>query len=258
MKLAYLVFFILSASLLAQTATLRGVVTDETGAVIPAAKVSASGPNGARSLHTGNDGSYTLAGLPPGDYTVEAAASGLVLPENMRVTLSAGVRMLNLQMKVAATRQEITVQESDAAVNTDAASNASAVTIKGSDLDALSDDPEDLQADLQALAGPSAGPSGGQMFIDGFSGGQLPPKESIREIRINQNPFSPEYDKLGLGRIEIFTKPGTDKFRGTVTYNFANGFWNSRNPYAAQKARFSLHELGGSFSGPMSKHASFS
>src|SRR4029077_12293848 len=173
---------------------------------------------------TGNDGSYTLAGLPPGDYTMEASASGLVLPEPMRVTLSTGVRALNLQMKVAATRQEITVQESDATVNTDAASNASAVTIKGSDLESLSDDPEDLQSDLQALAGPSAGPSGGQIFIDGFSGGQLPPKESIREIRINQNPFSPEYDKIGLGRIEILTKPGTDKLRGAVSYNYMGDF----------------------------------
>ena len=228
MKLPHLLFFVLSASLLAQTATLRGVVTDETGAVIPAAKVTANGPNGARSVNTGNDGSYTLAGLPPGDYTVEAAATGLVLPENMQVTLSAGVRALNLQMKVAATRQEITVRESDATVNTDAASNASAVTIKGSDLEALSDDPEDLQSDLQALAGPSAGPSGGQIFIDGFSGGQLPPKESIREIRINQNPFSPEYDKIGLGRIEILTKPGADTLRGAVSYNYMGDFWNSQ------------------------------
>ena len=253
-----LVFFAFSAGLLvAQTATLRGVVTDETGAVIPSAKVTASGPNGARSVNTGNDGSYAVAGLPPGDYTVEAAASGLVLPETMRVTLSAGVRALNLQMKVAATRQEITVQESDTAVSTDAASNASAVTIKGSDLEALSDDPEDLQADLQALAGPSAGPSGGQIFIDGFSGGQLPPKESIREIRINQNPFSPEYDKIGLGRIEILTKPGADKLRGAVSYNYMGDFWNSRNPYAAQKAPLQLNEFRGNLSGALNRRASF-
>jgi hypothetical protein len=64
----------------------------------------------------------------------------------------------------------------------------------------------------------------------------LPPKESIREIRINSNPFSPEYDTLGYGRIEIFTKPGTDKFHGTAFYNFGDDFWNSRNPYAAEKA----------------------
>jgi len=60
---------------------------------------------------------------------------------------------------------------------------------------------------VPALAGPSAGPSGGQIYIDGFTGGQFAAKASIREIRINQNPFSSEYDKLGYGRIEIFTKP---------------------------------------------------
>jgi carboxypeptidase family protein len=257
MKLAYSLFFLLSASLMAQTATLRGVVTDETGAVIPSAKVTANGPNGARSAATANDGSYTLAGLPQGDYTVEASTAGLVLPEPVRIALSAGARTLNLQLKLAATRQEITVQENDAAVSTDAASNASAVTIKGSDLDALSDDPEDLQSDLQALAGPSAGPSGGQIFIDGFSGGQLPPKESIREIRINQNPFSPEYDRIGLGRIEILTKPGADQLRGAVSYNYMGDFWNSRNPYAAQKAPLQLNEFRGNLSGPLNHRASF-
>jgi hypothetical protein len=129
--------------------------------------------------------------------------------------------------------------------------------LRGTDLEALADDPDDLAADLQALAGPSASPNGGAIFIDGFSGGQLPSKESIREIRINQNPFSPEYDKLGFGRIEIFTKPGSDKFKGLTYFNFADDFWNSRNPYAARKAPLLLKEYGGSLSGPLNKKGSF-
>src|SRR5437763_13668942 len=108
---------------------------------------------------------------------------------------------------------------------------------------------------FRLLAGPAAGPKGD--YIDGFSGGQLPLKNAIREIRINQNPFSPEYDKLGFGRIEIFTKPGTDNFRGSLGYNFANDKWNSRNAYAARKAPFRLNELSGTLSGPVNKHASF-
>ena len=92
----------------------------------------------------------------------------------------------------------------------------SAIVLKGEDLEALPDDPDDLSDALQALAGPGAGPNGGQIYIDGFSGGQLPPKETIREIRINQNPFSAEFDRLGFGRIEILTKPGTDKLRGSM------------------------------------------
>ncbi len=129
--------------------------------------------------------------------------------------------------------------------------------LRGADLQALSDDPDDLQADLQALAGPSAGPSGGQIYIDGFTGGTLPSKDSIREIRINQNPFSPEYDKLGYGRIEILTKPGTDKLHGNVNVDFGDAILDARNPYAAQKAPFLQRNFGGSLSGALGKKASF-
>ena len=102
---------------------------------------------------------------------------------------------------------------------------------KGKDLEALSDDPDELQSELQALAGPSAGPNGGQIYIDGFTGGQLPPKASIREIRVNQNPFSAEYDKLGYGRIEVFTKPGTDKLHGQFYMSGNSSAFNARNPF---------------------------
>jgi hypothetical protein len=154
--------------------------------------------------------------------------------------------------------EKVTVSEDAApAVSTDSANNASALILRGDDLDALPDDPDDLAADLAALAGPSAGPNGGSMFVDGFSGGQLPSKESIREIRINQNPFSAEYDKLGYGKIEIFTKPGSDKYRGTAQWNFANDFWNTRNPYSPEKAYFLLNEFEGNAGGPLTKRSSF-
>jgi hypothetical protein len=78
-------------------------------------------------------------------------------------------------------------------------------------LDALAEDPNDLAADLRNPAGLAAGPAGGQVLVDSFSGGALPSKDAIREIRIKQDPFSPEYEKLGRGRAEVVTKPGTDK-----------------------------------------------
>src|SRR2546425_13321832 len=111
-------------------------------------------------------------------------------------------------------------------------SNPGPIVLTGKELEAPPDDPDELQSDLEALAGPSAGPNGGQMYIDGFTAGQLPPKSSIREIRINQNPFSSEYDKLGYGRIEIFTKPGTDKFHGQVFVSGNDSAFNSTNPFA--------------------------
>jgi hypothetical protein len=257
-KLAALVL-LLDAFALAQTVTLRGVVTDQSGAVVPNATVTVKGPAGLeRTTATAEDGSYVIAGLPAGDYTADSSAPQLALPRPEKVSLRTGVQTLNLQLRIAVTSVQVTVNDEAApTVSTDAANNAGAVILRGDDLQALSDDPDDLAADLQALAGPSAGPGGGSIFIDGFSSGALPPKESIREVRINQNPFSPEYDKLGLGRIEILTKPGSNQLHGSIGYNHGDDIWNARNPYAAQKATLKLNEYENNVSGRLTKRSSF-
>jgi hypothetical protein len=160
-------------------------------------------------------------------------------------------------LKVQAKEQNIDVQSDAAKVSTSSDNNASSVVISGKDLDALSDDPDELQSELQALAGPSAGPNGGQIYIDGFTGGQLPPKSSIREIRINQNPFSAQYDRMGFGRIEILTKPGTDKLHGQIFYNDNHSFFDALNPFAASEPDFSTKMVSGNVGGPLGKKASY-
>ena len=238
----------------------HGVVTDESGALVPGAKVTVSNAAGpVKSAIAGNDGAYSVAGLDAGTYTVQATLPGFQQIKPASINLAGSTpATLDLQLTVAAEKQEVTVQENAGPqVSVDPSQNAGALVLRGADLQALSDDPDDLQADLEALAGPSAGPSGGQIYIDGFTGGQLPSKDSIREIRINQNPFSPEYDKLGYGRIEIFTKPGTDKLHGNVNVDFGDAIWDARNPYAAEKAPFVQRNVGGSLSGALGKKASF-
>ncbi len=257
LKPIFLLAILTASAAFAQTAALNGHVLDESGALVPAATVTLSAPGQANSTTaSAADGAYTFTGLAIGNYSIAAAAPSLAM-RPIPVSLKPGAQSLDLRLSIVVTATQLNVQENTPAVSTEAAANASATVISGDDLQSLSDDPDDLQADLEALAGPSAGPGGPSIFIDGFSGGQLPPKESIREIRINQNPFSPEYDKMGLGRIEIFTKPGTDKYHGTVGYNLGTDRWNSRNPYAAQKAPFLLQETENSFSGPLTKRSSF-
>src|SRR5580698_5049487 len=258
--LLLLLLTLLPATYAQPTGIVHGVVTDESGALVQGATVtvsSAAGP--VKSGKAGDDGSYSINGVPPGQYTVQATLPGFHQAQPIPVDLSASPNVTaNLQLQVAAEKQEVTVQENAGpAVSVDPSQNAGALVLRGTDLQALSDDPDDLQADLQALAGPSAGPSGGQIYIDGFTGGTLPSKDSIREIRINQNPFSPEYDKLGYGRIEILTKPGTDKLHGNVNVDFGDGIWDARNPYAAAKAPFLQRNFGGSLSGALGKRASF-
>ncbi len=249
-----------SASAPSRTSTVRGTVKDDTGGVIPGAVVTLTDASGnAKTAKTGPDGTYAFRGIAPGSYTLFARYTGLQQASGVAVTLTAGQPATgNIVMTVQTQRQEVTVTESgNNQVSTDPSNNASALVLRKEDLDALPDDPDDLQADLQALAGPAAGPGGNQIFIDGFTGGRLPPKESIREIRINSNPFSAEFDKLGYGRIQIFTKPGTDKFHGQGYYDISDDIWNSRNPFLAVGPPFRTQQFGGNVSGPLGQRASF-
>ncbi len=136
--------------------------------------------------------------------------------------------------------------------------NSSTVTINQTDLDAFSDDPDELQSELLALAGPSVGPNGGQIYVDGFTVDTgLPPKNTIREIRINQNPFSPAYDRLGYGRIEIVTKPGTNKYHGKFSGNGNDLAFDTRDPFSASEPGYHSFLGTADVSGPIGKKASF-
>jgi hypothetical protein len=174
--------------------------------------------------------------------------------------LTAGQALaLNAKMALQDEKTVVQVNATPNTVSVDPEDNASSMVIKDAALDSLSDDPDELSSELQALAGPSAGPNGGQIYIDGFTGGQLPPKSSIREIRINQNPFSAQYDKLGYGRIEIFTKPGTDKFHGSAQLNGYDNSFNTGNPILGPAAIQPYHTIFffGNLTGPINHFASF-
>src|SRR5947207_486568 len=240
----------LSASVFAQgRAGLRGLIQDEFGAAIVGATVTLTDAAGTQKIATSSaDGTYSFTGLAPGKYKVHATSSGFATSEEAEVDVAAGRRdPVNITLKIAAIETQVKVN-ADTPLSTEANNNANQQVLSGKDLDALPDDPDELAAALQALAGPTVGPSGGQIFIDGFSGGNLPPKEAIREIRINQNPFSPENDQPSA-RIDILTRPGTDKFRGALNANFQDESFNSRNPFAVSSSKRSPYhqrQLGGS------------
>ncbi|HEV8132037.1 MAG TPA: carboxypeptidase regulatory-like domain-containing protein [Acidobacteriota bacterium] len=241
--------------------TLRGRVIDQKGGVVVAAQVALVDAAGVEKVTaTNGEGVYSFTALSAGVYTLRVNARGFATYENLAQIPPDNKEpvIIDVKLTIATEKQEVTVTSEKAALSVDAENNGGALILKGKDLDALPDDPDDLADALQALAGPSAGPNGGQFYIDGFSGGSLPPKSSIREIRINQNPFSSEFDRLGFGRIEILTKPGSDKFRGEANFNFNDESLNSRNPFAPTRAPFQARRYGGNYGGPLGKNkASF-
>jgi hypothetical protein len=243
------------------TGTLRGQVTDPSGAVVPNATVAIveSGVP-THAITTNRTGNYEIGNLAPGKYTVTANAKGFATFGQTDVNVAAGqVTPLNIALDINVKEEKVKVEAEGPTLDVNPANNASAIVLSGKDLEALPDDPDELLSDLQALAGPSAGPNGGQLYIDGFTGGQLPPKSSIREIRINSNPFSAEYDKLGYGRIEIFTKPGTDKYHGQFSVVGNSSGLNTRNPYLgdAEQQPYDSVIYQGNLGGPINKKASF-
>lgn len=240
------------------TGSLRGEVQDPSGAVVPGAAVTLTEGGQTAQDQSRQDGSYSFSGMPAGTYTLGVRAQGFAPFSQEGVAIVAGqMREMNVSLSIAVQHQDVTVTGRANSVGLSPDQNASGIVLSGSDLDALSDDPTQLASELQALAGNSAGPDGGQIYIDGFSSGQLPPKSSIREIRINSNPFSAEFDKLGYGRIEIITKAGSNKFAGQFLAQGIDSALSTANPLVPQQPSYYFYELMGNVSGPLSKGASY-
>jgi hypothetical protein len=244
------------------TGTIRGQVTDPSGAVVMKVSVIATPapgqPGQPKAATIGKDATWEIKGLVPGTYSVSAVAQGFAPFEQTNVQVTgSGVRQLDIKLEIQQEREEVNVSGEAPTISVAPENNASAVVISGKDLEALSDDPDELQTELQALAGPAAGPNGGQIYIDGFTGGQLPPKDAILEVRVNQNPFSAEYDKLGYGRIEITTKPGFSQFHGNVFADGNDSAFNARSPFAVTEPAYHTEFFNGSIGGPITKKASF-
>jgi hypothetical protein len=241
---------------------LRGQVTDPSGAAIANANVvmtPAAISSTPITTQANGQGSYEFKGLAAGQYTLTVVAQGFAVYENDNVVITTDQPLrLNVAMAIQVEEQKVQVSDTAPTVDVNPANNAGAITISGKELEALPDDPDELLTDLQALAGPSAGPNGGQLYIDGFTAGELPPKSSIREIRVNQNPFSSEYDKLGYGRIEVFTKPGTDKLHGQVLLDGNTSGFNTQDPFVASpQPSYDSILFNGSIGGALNKASSF-
>ena len=236
----------------APTGTLRGKVTDELGGILIGSSITVRNKDGAaRTTQTNGEGLFVVSGIVPGRYYVRIEAEHFAPYENSAVQITAGhVTAVDVKLGVTIEQQDVLITD-EPRINTSPENNAGGIVLRGEDLERLPDDPEGLTAYLQALAGPGAGPNGAQVIVDGFTGIGVPQKDSIREVRINRNPFSSEFERMGFGRIEITTRAGADRFRGQTAFTFNDESLNSRNPFASNKPPYQDRYLTGYVSGPL-------
>ena len=218
----------------APSATLRGQVLDPSGAAVAHAQVTLIAATGlTRQAATDAQGGFILPQLPPGTAQLVVTAAGFAPFQRTVPVGGASAPPLAIHLKLSTSQQVVSVSAQAAQVNLQPADRAAAVTLAGRALQSLSDDPDQLQTDLAALAGPSVGDAGGAVYIDGFTRGDIPPKSAISSIQVNNNPFSARFNRLGYGRIEIETKPGSQSLHGQLEYDGNSSPFNALNPFLA-------------------------
>src|SRR5215475_10711194 len=248
------VFFTLSslpfsAAVDTQSAEITGEVRDQRGDLIAGAQVSLEGvANITRNAESDARGRFRFEGLGPGDYLLKVAAQGFAAREE-KVTLMGGTASRRLTITLyPAIRETIEVSDDRNAVSLDPNRAAGAQVLKEEQLRLAPDDPDQLLDFLQLLS-TSSGSAPGQatVTVDGFTHeGRLPPKSAIREVRINSNIFSAEYDKPPYrgGRIDIVTQPGALSFNGSAFWAYNNSIFNGRDPFAISRASTDTNRYG--------------
>jgi Carboxypeptidase regulatory-like domain/TonB dependent receptor len=234
---------------------LSGSVADPSGARINQAAVHVESISLQRDTTTDSTGSFNMP-LPLGTYAVTITAGGFrAYTTNITLTEWAPRANLNVKLQIAATPEEITVPSRDTS-STAAAENKSALVLNADQLKEFSDDDSAFQQQILAMAG-GEGSRPPEILVNGFSNGRFPPKNTIAQIRINQNPYSAQYDRLGFGRVEISTKPGTTKLHGEFDSSGTDNVFNARNPYATVEPPYYTLNLNGNLSGSFNPKTSF-
>ncbi len=208
--------------------SLRIKVLDPKGAAIIAAEVLLKSASGLeQSARTGEDGEATFARVAPGLYHLSIIAEGFESHLASDIEIKQGVNHNEVRLEVARVSEEVAVKEDERERALDPRGNAFSTVLTQEQIDQLPDDPEELEQAIRRMGGPGA-----RLRVNGFSGGKLPPKSQIREIRFRMNPYAAENHDQGFMSIDVFTKPGIDTWHGSFNIALRHDLFSARNLFA--------------------------
>jgi hypothetical protein len=257
-----LLFVLYACTAFAQTsrdATLLVTVVDQTRAVLPGATVTVTGLEDATKVKavepvkTSDQGVATISGLRPGRYLIQAEFPGFDIGLLRDVRLRAGDNKHVVVLPLAGLQDSVTVSRDAQESAADRRGGAFGSALTREQVDALSDDPNEMAQQLQEIAG-----GGAVLRVDSFEGGKLPSKAQIKSIHITRDAFAAENHSAGGLFIDIITQPGVGPLRGGGRYQLRNGALSGRSPFTPKKGPERLQNYGTNFAGSLIKErASF-
>lgn len=283
--LALMMVLFAPAKLRAQaTGEITGTITDQTGAVVPGAKVVATNTATAvsQSTVTSAAGAYTIPNLLVGTYDVAVAAKGFKTGEAKGITLDVSQqRRVNFTLTLAGVQSTVEVNAAPPLLNTTNGMLAGLVSeeqvqnlpLNGRDIANLVMIQPGMAQDTGGMGwmGPQwisngnrgetltgtlddADVSDAEMGTLQFTNFNL---DAIAEFKVLQNDYSAQYGRGGGTITEIVSKSGTNQFHGSAFEFLRNSTFDARNFFATSVPPFKRNEFGGTFGGPIKKDKTF-
>jgi hypothetical protein len=222
----------------------RGQVVDQAGSVVMAARVSLmDARKAARTENTGGDGRFVFTGISAGRYQLTVEAAGFARHQEA-ITIGQPPREpVKIALYVAPLKGEVEIDSPRGGLSTESGANANAIVLRGRMIQRLPRTEEQLRLFLERMAGSFAGKL--EISVNGMAGAGLPPASMIKEIRINNDPFSAEHHEPGSARVEIETKGGDAQTQASVYFNYRNRALDARNAFAESRPPLEYRDLGG-------------
>ncbi|MFY9947616.1 MAG: TonB-dependent receptor, partial [Candidatus Sulfotelmatobacter sp.] len=268
------------------TGSIQGNVTDSTGAVLPNAKITVTGPTG-QTLHANSNsaGEYSFGGLIPGDYQVRVEAKGFKTAQLSLIVKVDNAANGSIKLEIGQESTVVEVQANELQVNTEQATVQGVLTasqienlpVNGRNfLDLAQLEPgvqiQDGQNFDPTKAGYSSISFGGRfgrtarIEVDGVDVSDETvgttttdiPASAIQEFQISQSSLDMSSELTSSGSVNVTTKSGTNTFHGEAFGQFRDSSFSSQLPTPPGfTAPFQRSQYGGDFGGPVIKDRLF-
>jgi hypothetical protein len=227
-------------------------VVDPSGLVVPEAVVTIIGLEPSTQaltlpeVRTTDKGIAILERVTPGRYSVRAEFPGFDLGLLRDIRVRAGDNRHVVVLPLQKLEDAVTVSRDAQATAADRRSTEFGVKMSQAQIEALSDDPNELARQLAELAGPDA-----IIRVDSFEGQQLPPKAQIKSIHVTRDQFAAEAAQPGSTFVDVVTQPGVGPLRGATNFSLRDGSLTGRSQFTPTRGPEQFRDFGGNIGGTL-------